>query len=120
MPKIRPYNSESCIPRLSHGAGLWGISKRDVQIPLFPSVVERGSQRPGAVQGAPQARAKRPLDGEDRCEIITGRMESAPFPILFTHYRALIPDFIEELQLVNVIDCLLTSHLYPAVTTSMG
>src|ERR1700747_3489366 len=43
--------------------------------------------RPGRTAGASEA----PLDGEDRCEIITGRMESAPFPILFTHYRASIP-----------------------------
>ena len=45
------------------------------QSPLFPSIVERGSQRPAAVKGAPLfRRGAAYLDGEDRCErIATGR-----------------------------------------------
>ena len=52
IPKIRPYNSESCISEFCHGGG-WGGIWWETSLSLFPSLVERGSQRRGAVKGAP-------------------------------------------------------------------
>src|SRR5580700_7756259 len=73
MPKIRPYSSQSCITQLDFPtaesvAALWGTFSSPHS---FHSGA--GSQRPGAVKGAPFfGAAKRTLDGEDRCETITG------------------------------------------------
>src|SRR6516164_461348 len=51
-----------------------------------------GSERPGAVQGAPLfGAAERTLDGEDRSEIITEGRKGACFRLLRTHYRPIIP-----------------------------
>src|SRR6516225_6573783 len=52
-----------------------------------------GSERPGAVQGAPLfGAAERTLDGEDRSEIITEGRKGACFRLLRTHYRPIIPE----------------------------
>src|SRR5580700_549478 len=73
MPKIRPYSSQSCITQLDFPtaesvAALWGTFSSPHS---FHSGA--GSQRPGAVKGAPVfGAAKRTLDCEDRCETITG------------------------------------------------
>jgi hypothetical protein len=72
MPKIRPYSSQSCITQLDFPtaesvAAWWGTFSSPHS---FHSGA--GSQRPGAVKGAPFfGAAKRTLDGEDRCETIT-------------------------------------------------
>src|SRR6516225_10650067 len=58
----------------------------------FPSGT--GSERPGAVQGAPLfGAAERTLDGEDRSEIITEGRKGACFRLLRTHYRPIIPQY---------------------------
>ena len=86
MPKIRPYSSQSCIPKLDFPtaesvAALWGRS-----VPLIPSIVERvrsGPERSRARRFL--ARRSATLDGEDRCETITeGRKElssSSAYPL---------------------------------------
>jgi hypothetical protein len=94
MPKIRPYSSQSFITRLDFPPGenvavWWGVTFSSPH--SFHSGA--GSQRPGAVKGAPFfGAAKRTLDGEDRCETITEGRSS--FPILLTHYGARIPTFL--------------------------
>jgi hypothetical protein len=51
-----------------------------LRFPLFPSLVERGSQRRAAVKGARrEGRGEASLDGEHRCEIIHARKEKASF-----------------------------------------
>jgi len=41
-----------------------------LHVPPFPHIRARASERPGAVKGAPQGAAQRPLDGEDRSAMI--------------------------------------------------
>jgi hypothetical protein len=82
MPKIRPYSSQSCItnldfPTAESVAALWG----DVQFPVIPSIVERvrsGPERSRARRFL--ARRSATLDGEDRCETITGGRKDCSFP----------------------------------------
>ena len=63
-----------------------------------------GSERPGAVKGAPLfGAAERTLAGEDRGEIITEGRKGACFRLLRTHYRPIIPKNLASATLARVV-----------------
>src|SRR5258708_18037440 len=97
MPKILPYSSQACIARFSHSGRGHGVLGGRSGSPLsFHSGA--GSQRPGAVKGRARflGAAERTLDGEDRCETITGGRKDCSFPFCSPTTESEFPEKKQE------------------------